>query len=411
MTGLPIGGRRFAAGLDWLARSSVAQTAHEARKGGSAWCVYLGDQTGYAGASDDHEVGMPALAAVLKGWIEERSWMALVRADDGRCALIQVRDGGILASGDRVFESVAAAIGALEGVDRSGWVFYATPDTLEGAREIDVSALRSEDGLRPAPLSGVTRKKVMRGLAAVAAAGVMLTVWGLKDRIVLLVLGPPKKAEVAEKEQIPQIAAVVDSVALVAGCREGIRRYTPGMPGWQLKDLSCVARFDDGKLLAVRPALKDRPVLVVRWGMRRNSEEALHRQVADRHLREWKSGAGGGTLEGSVVGREAWVVVGLPPVAVEANGALMPSRLALRTDLDRKFGLRAVRIEHARKAGMTRIVMREPLLQIAQLVEGVAGFEVLKLARGNGGWVIEGRRAKPVRMEQPAFARLRSFIE
>ena len=128
-------------------------------------------------------------------------------------------------------------------------------------------------------------------------------------------------------------------------------------------------------------------------------------------MSEWKSGAGGGTLEGSVVGREAWVVVGLPPVAVEANGALMPTRLALRADLDRKFGLRAVRIEHARKAGLTRIVMREPLSRIAQLVEAVAGFEVLKLARGNGGWVIEGRRAKPVRMEKPAFARLRSVIE
>ena len=411
MTGLQIAGRRFAAGLDWLARSGVVQTAHEARKGGSVWCVYSGGQTGYAGASEEHAVGMPALAAVLKAWIEERSWMALVRADDGRCALIQVRDGGILASGDRVFESVAAAVGALEGVDRSGWVFYGTPDTFEGAREIDVGVLPVEGGLRPAPLSGVTRRKVMRGLAAAAAVGVMLTVWGFKDRIVLLVLGPPEKPGDVGEEEIPQIAAVIDSVALVAGCREGIRRFTPGMPGWRVKGLSCVARFGDEKLLAVRPALKDRPVLVVRWGMRRNSEEALHRQVADRHLSEWKSGPRGGALEGSVVGRQAWVVVGLPPVAVEAHGALVPSRLSLRTDLDRKFGLRAVRIEHARKAGLTRIVTREPLSQIAQLVEGVDGFEVLKLARGSGGWVIEGRRAKPVRIEQSGFARLRSFIE
>ena len=411
MSGLLVGGRRFAAGLDWLPRSSVAQTAHEARKGGSVWCAYFGDQTGYGGQSEEHEVGMSALAAVLSAWIEEQTWMALVLADDGRCVLVQVRDGRILASGDRVFESAEVACAQLEGVDGSGWVFYATPGILEGAREIDVGLLPAEGGLRPAPLSGVTRKKVLRGAGVAAAAGLMFAAWGFKDRIVLLVLGPPVTPQIVGKKQDPRIASVIDSAALVAGCREGIRRYTPGMPGWRLKDVTCVARFADEKLLAVRAGLKDRPVLVVRWRMRPNAEEALHRQVADRHLTEWKSGSRAGELEGSVVGRDAWMAVGLPPVAVEANQGLVPSLLSLRTDLDRKFGLRAVRIEHGRKAGLIRIVMREPLSQIGQLVEGVDGFEVLKLVRGGSGWVIEGRRAKPVRMKESGFARLRSFIQ
>ena len=411
MSGLPIGGRRFAAGLDWLPRSSVAQTAHEARKGGSVWCSYFGEQTGYAGPSEEHQVGMPALAAVLGAWIEEDTWMAAVHAEDGRCALVQVRDGRILASGDRVFGSVADVRAELEGFDGSGWAFYATPETLPGAKEIDPGVLPAEGGLRPAPLSGVTRKKVARVAAVAAGIGVLIAVWGLKDRIVLLVLGPPAKPQAVGKKQDPRIAAVIDSAALVAGCREGIRRYTPGMPGWQLKGLACVARFADENLLPLRPALKDRPVLVVQWRIKRNSEEALHRQVAHRHLSEWKTDARAGELEGQVKGREGWVVVGLPPVAVEAGGGLVPSQLALRADLDRKFGLRAVRIEHPKKAGTIRIVMREPLSQIAQLVEGVDGFEVLRLVRSGGAWVIEGRRAKPVRMKQSGFANLRSFIE
>ena len=411
MSGLLVGGRRFAAGLDWLPRSSIAQTAHEARKGGSAWCAYYGEQTGYGGASDEHEVGMPALAAMLRAWIEEQTWMALVRADDGRCALIQARDGRILASGDRVFESVEAAYSELEGVDGSGWVFYATPGILEGAREIEAGLLPAEGGLRPAPLSGVTRQKVLRGAGVAAAFGLMLTAWGLKDRIVLLVLGPPVKPQVVGEKLDPRIAAVIDSAAFVAGCREGIRRYTPGIPGWEVKNLACVARFADEKLLAVRGGLRNRPVLVVRWRMRANAEEALHRQVAERHLSEWRSGTRSGELEGSVVGRDAWVVVGLPAVAVEATRGLVPSQLALRADLDRKFGLRAVRVEHGRKAASVRIVMQEPLSEIGQLVEGVDGFEVLKLVRGGGGWVIEGRRAKPVRMKESGFARLRSIIE
>ena len=96
---------------------------------------------------------------MLRAWIEEETWMAVVRADDGRCALVQVRDGRILASGDRVFESVEVVLADLRGLDGSGWVFYATPGTLQGAKELDVGLLPAEGGLRPAPLSGVTRKK------------------------------------------------------------------------------------------------------------------------------------------------------------------------------------------------------------------------------------------------------------
>ena len=415
MTAVVIGGRKFAAGLDWLDRKSVAETAREARKGGSAWCSYHGRQTGYADGWADDEAGTPALAAVLSAWIEEDIWMALARADDGRCALVQVRNGQMLANGDRVFASVelahARAMADLAADGGHRWKLYATPDTVDGAEVIEIGHLPSEGLLRPAPLAGVTRKRVSRAAAAVVVAGVGLAAWGYRNAIVELILGAPEEARTAEQKPEPTIAATIDSAALVAGCREAIRRHTPGMPGWELRNLSCTARFEDSKLVAVRPVLKGHPVLVARWAMRGNGEEALLRRVAERHLTEWRAARPEGELEGSVVGREAWVAVALPPVTVEAPAARPPSRLALRASLDRRFGLRAWRLEHARDGGPTRIVMREPLSVVGALVEEVRGFEVTRLARGNGGWVIEGRRADPVEMTRVRFAKLRSWLQ
>ena len=415
MTALAFGGRRFAAGLDWFDRKSVAETAREARRGGSAWCSHHGRQTGYAGRSPDHEAGMPALAAVLCAWIEEATWMALARADDGRCALVQVRDGEILADGDRVFPSVeqaqARAMADLATESAERWKLYATPDAVDGAEAVEVGHLPAEGVLKPAPLAGVTGKRLSRAAAALVVAGAGLAAWGYRDAIVELIRGGPEQTKTAEEEPEPTIAATIDSAALVAGCREAIRRHTPGIPGWELRNLSCTARFEDSKLVAVRPVLKGHPVLVARWAMRGNGEEALLRRVAERHLTEWRAARPEGELEGSVVGREAWVAVALPPVTVEASAARPPSRLALRASLDRRFGLRAWRLEHGRGGTGTRIVMREPLSEIGALVEGVRGFEVTRLARGNGGWVIEGRRADPVEMTLVRFARLRSWLQ
>ena len=409
MTALVIAGRRFAAGLDWLPKGNVAQTANEARKESSAWCVYRDRETGYAGASEDHEAGMPALAAAVADAIGGERWMALVGADDGRCALVQFAEGMILADGDRVFGSVDDALRALANADVKGWAFHATPGLIDDAAEIDASGLTTEAVLRPAPLSGVTRGRVARAGAVLAAIGLLGGVWLNKDRILLLIVGAPEKK--AEKQEEPRIAVTIDSGALVAACREAVRRYTPGIPGWRLTGLSCTARFSDSKLVAVRPALKGKPVLVARWRMGRGSGESLRRRVAERHLTEWKSGARKGEVEGLAIGREAWVAVVLPPVVVEAGPGRIPSRLALRASLDRRFGLRASRVEHGRKGGDTRIVMSEPLSRIGALIEGVRGFEVTKLAEDDGRWTIEGRRAKPVRMRISRFQKLRSFLQ
>ena len=62
-----IHGLSFVAGLDWLPRGTVLDTAREARKVGSVWCAYDGDQTGYAGSAVEHEEGMAVLAVGAEG--------------------------------------------------------------------------------------------------------------------------------------------------------------------------------------------------------------------------------------------------------------------------------------------------------------------------------------------------------
>ena len=79
--------------------------------------------------------------------------------------------------------------------------------------------------------------------------------------------------------------------------------------------------------------------------------------------------------------------------------------------VDRRFGLRASRIEHSEKGGTIRIVMEEPLSGIGNLFEGLRGFELTRLASAGGGWVLEGRREQAVRIGESAFAAVRRFIE
>ena len=55
--------------------------------------------------------------------------------------------------------------------------------------------------------------------------------------------------------------------------------------------------------------------------------------------------------------------------------------------------------------------MEEPLSGIGSLLEGLNGFELTRLARAGGGWVLEGRRERAVRIRESAFAAVRRFIE
>ncbi len=411
MSVISVNGVKFAVGLDWLPKGNLVTKIMDARKGGSSWFVDYEGRTGFAGDAGEYVEGMPVLAASLREVIPDEVWMAVFEADDGRCALVQVRDGVILANGDRLLASAEEARQALGQIDLSGWAVYASAGVIPGAQVLEAPGLGGRAVLKRVPLSGVTRRRATRTAVVAAMIGSVGGVWGFRGELLELVLGAPVKEDEVVQGGEPQLSAVIDSVALVAGCREAIRRHTPGIPGWERSGLSCTARFGDASLLAFRPGLQGRPVLVMRWRMRPGGEESVLRQVAERHLAEWKVSRFQGEIESSVVGREAWAVVLLPAVVVEASGLDVPGRMALRAKLDRSFGLRSGTLEHGEKSGVIRIVMKEPLSRIAALIEAVPGFEVTELSRGGSGWVIVGRRAQPVSMRETGFAALRRLIQ
>ena len=248
--------------------------------------------------------------------IPEDLWLALVEGEQGKFALVQAKDGEILADGDKVLDSIEEVRRALASMEETDWAVYATSGLVDDATVLDTRALRAAAGelvrsgtvLRAAPLAGVTRGKVVQAVLGVVVVGGILAGWSFRDELVLLFVGPPPAVKKAEKKKEQRIATVIDSVALVSGCREGIRRHTPGMPGWKLQRVTCAARFSEKTLVAVRPGLAGRPVLTIRWKMRPGGEETLLRQVAERHLSEWKTGRLDGEVEG--LGRGAGSVGG-----------------------------------------------------------------------------------------------------
>lgn len=411
MSAIVIGGVKFVAGLDWLPRRGALDTAREARKVGSVWCAHFGEQTGYAGSSEEHAAGMPVLAAALRAAIGGDRWMALVAGEDGRCAVVQVGDGVILGSGDRVFGSAEEAAEAIARAREPGWEVYATPGLLADAAEFHAEVLRREALLERVPFSWVTRRAVGGAGGLAAALALAMAGWGYRGQIERLWTGSVQEAvravEVAQEERVP---VGLDPVALVEGCREAVRRFVPEMPGWRRVSLTCRARFAESELIALRPVFEGRPVMAVQWRVEAGRSESVWRQIAEKHLVRWKELAGP-SLEGLVEGGKAWAAVVLPPVAVVANGAAKPSRRVLRERVDRRFGMAADDIRHDEEDGLVRIATPEPLVRIAELVGGIEGFEVTGLAWARKGWVVEGRGVSTVTMPVSKFRALRGRLQ
>ena len=411
MSVVRIHGLSFVAGLDWLPRGTVLDTAREARKVGSVWCAYDGDQTGYAGSAVEHEEGMAVLASALKAAISGDRWMALVASDDGKCAVVQVGDGVILGSGDRVFGSSAEAVEEVEEVRQPGWDVFATPGLIADGTDFYGESLRGEILLERVPFAWVTRR-VARASGSLAAAMVLGVMgWGYREQLERLWKGSVEEAvKVVEDVQEERLPVGLDSIALVEGCREAVRRFVPEMPGWQRVSLTCTARFAESELIAVRPVFQGRPVMAVQWRVAPGRSESIYRQIAEKHLVSWKRKTGAG-FEGQVEGGKAWVAVVLPPVAVVVNGAAKISQRVLRDLVDRRFAVVAKEIRHDEKEGLVRIGIREPLVRIAKLLEGMEGFELLALAWSRKGWVLEGRGASTVTMPVSKFRGLRGTVQ
>ena len=442
MSAIVVGGRAYAAGLYWLSREGARATARTARRLNRPWCVHHGGRTGFAaddagpgpeglnpagpGPEGSGLAGLPALAAALLEHIEDGFWMALIEGDadpsavggpgggEGRYALVKARDGAVLADGDEVFDDRAAALAAFGRARNLGWSLHATPglkDELDGKGDVtpldpaalDVTATGMGAAIalvRAAPSAG--RLRVPRaapiGLAALVAAGAL---WLARDALVAWFAPPPPAPAPAAALAEPEVDVAVDTAALIAACRQALVENPPFMPGWRIERIDCAARFADAEIVAAVPGLAGRAVLLVRWRLAPGHAGAVQRRVAEAHLARRHAAA--------VSDGRAWAAALLGPVLREAE-APGSGFLALRREVDRRFGARGALLSYARDAdGGWRIAIEDPgpLPRLAALAGGIGGLEVTRLSRGaEGGWHLEARPLAPERM---TVSRLRAL--
>ena len=430
MSTLFINGRPFAAGLYWFERAGPVATARAARRFARPWCVHRAGQTGFAGGTEDGgPEGLTSLALALNEAIESQFWMALAAsdaavgygeagntpaADTGRYALIKVRDGAVLADGDEVFTNRDAAVEAFDRARALGWDLYATPGLLTGGAERDITELdvsnlaaAPENVLRRVPFTGIRRAHVALALLLPAAVAGVWIAWLQRDSLLDWITGP--EPVVAAPPIEPDLAVAVDSAALVEACRRALIDYPPWLPAWRIESLACTARLEDPELVALRPELAGRAVMLARWRLGPGHAEPLHRQLAEQHLSGWYAA--------SVVDARAWAVLPLTPVLRIVETA-PPLFLAFRRAVDRELGVRGARIDYARdpQGGWTvRIVHPGPLLHLADLFQeaaGLAGLEITGLDRGaGGGWRLHGRPVAPHAMTRAEFREAARALE
>ena len=426
MSAIAVGGRRYAAGLFWLARGGAGATARAARRLGRPWFVHHGERTGFAaGGAADGLSGVPALALALLAHIDGGFWMALVEGDAGsggadggsggdrgRFALVKARDGAVLADGDELFESRAAALAAFERSRGLGWTLHATPGLMAGLDGSAIAALDpaalDEAAAKAGAAIALTRaaapgKRAGRPAAlalGLAALGVLTGAWFERDALMAWLAAPEPAPPPAASLPEPRIDVAVDSAALIAACRQALIDNPPFLPAWRIERIDCTARFADPELSGLRPELAGRAVLLARWRRAPGHAEALQRRLAENHLGQWHAAA--------VADGRAWAAVPLAPVLRAAHAAV--PFLELRKSVDRAFGAHAARLGYARGAEGAWTVLIEdpgPLSRLAPIVGGIAGLEIVALSRGgDGGWRLEGRAVAPERI---AASRLRAL--
>ena len=398
MSVLMLGGRPFAAGLYWVEHRNWLGLVRTARTLHRWFYCHWGNQTGFGGAEPESPDGVPSLAAALAAHIEADSWLALVQGEERGFALVRMHDRVLVpGKGDQLYESRASALEAFETAARDKeFRRYATEGLVADAEELDPSKLVAEDGmlLRRVPLGRLLGS--LRKLAALSVVAAAVVGWWQQDALWELVFGPEQIEEPVE--QVKYVFASVDSGGLVDGCRRAMARFPPYMPAWELAEVSCTARFRDDVATVVKPELSGRAVMMVRWRLPGEHDEALHRQVAEGHLGTWYIAV--------VAGRQAWAVVPLKPVLRLAPGSL-PTFLELRRTVDRRLGPQGVAIRYEdiqAGSGAVRLRTGHPLTRVSELIEGIAGLEIVKLSRkGQDDWEIEARRARPAELMEPRF--------
>lgn len=410
-----IGGQRFAAGLLWqrgLLKGGPARRA--AKDSGTAWTVEVAGQTGFV---DDTEGpgGTRPLAGALKVLLRGRSdgdetWIALVEEDleeggdeaaDRRVAVVRCSGGLLLADGDVVFASSAEAVDAVGGSGLEDVTVAATPGLLAGlpdAIRIDGAGVR-EAAVEVDLLSEVRSRRISgKGavwlgiLAVVGVAGIL----GWTNRTPIGIwLGLAE-----EKKERPRVTVGIESRRFLAYCRDEIGRRELGLVGFDRIAVLCHAQYQPDGAVGGRWELAGRPVLEVRWRLRKPLPARVYVGLAEARLAPWYWA--GVNDNGDAAG-----FARLPQVLVKSDGADAPGRPEFRARIDALLALRGFRIEYAQDSGVEVVLETErPLSEAVALVSGIEGLEVFLVAFESGRWRFEARRSRAQVMFEDEFVRL-----
>ena len=412
MSVLWIGEQRFAAGFVWQRGQLIGRAARRAaRESRGAWTVDVAGQTGFLDDAEGPEGTKPlagALMALLRDRVQEdASWIAFVEEDseDGagsRVGVARCGGGMLLADGDVVYASVREAV---EAVDLSGagdalvaatpGLRDAFPDAVRLEPEGLIAAAAEVDMLSPVRSGGLSRRG-MTWLAAFAAVGVAGIVGWSNQRDIGIWFG-----WIEEEKERPRVTVAVESRRFLALCLEGIGRRELGLAGFDRIGVFCHAQYAPDGNVGAPWELAGRPVLEVRWRLRKPLSARVYVGLAETRLDPWYWA--GVSDKGDAVGMDP-----LPKVLERSDGVGQPDHPAFRARIDSLLALRGFRIEYDTQQPGVEVVLEteRPLLEAVALVSAIEGLEVASVSFEEGRWRFEGRRSIAQGMFLDEFERL-----
>ncbi len=414
MSVLTVGGKRFAAGLDWQREVLQDRKAAEiARDRGHVWIVELGGQTGFL---DDAEEpgGLPPLAGALAQIARERRngtrpWTAFVEEDgEGdnprRVAVLRSSGGAIVPGGDNIYASVEEARRAAGSAGSGDVAVYATPAMAALLGEVAAiegygiaAAARNLPVLVEAPKGSPKRAAAWAAAALLVVAGASYAGW-LYWGDILVLAGYRNE----EPEEPPTVEAVVMTPAFLGHCYAAWARLRVRMAGFDRQGVTCHPRFAAGASGATPDNMLGRAVLEVQWALREGLDPRIYGPLALDMLSAWPKPA-------YIDDKGVSAAFALLPFVIEEYDPRKHAQLdtvAFRRLLDRTLALRSFDIEYTEWGAEAEAVLRtdRPLREAAAMLAAMNGVEVSSLSwDAQNGWRFGVRRTRPFLMLKQAY--------
>ena len=406
-----VGGQRFAVGMLWQrGRLTGGAARRAARESRSAWTVEVSGQTGLV---DDAEGpgGTKPLAGALMALLRGRSpgdatWIAFVEEDgEGeavrRVAVVRCSEELLLADGDAVYANAQEAVEAVGLNGLEDVLVAVTPglrSAFPGALEVDGAGVRNAAGdvdlLLAVGSRGISRKGAvwLAVFVAIGAAGI----YGWTDRLAIGI----RLGWIEEKKERPRVDAEIDTHRFLSHCRDEIARRELGLVGFERIAIYCHAQYERDKKVGAPKKLTGRPVLEVRWQLRKPLQPRVYVGLAQARLAPWFWA--GVHDKGDAAG-----IVALPQVLVLSSGVEWPPHPVFRERIDRLLALRGFRIEYTQQKKVEVVLeTARPLSEAVAMLAGVEGLEIVKAAFENGRWRFEGRRRRVQSMFEDKFRKV-----